>query len=173
MDIRISFVRSLAADMQYDQSVYRHKYQEWLDSSAPLNRHWFLPILSSENTLTDDYPDCLNKLKSYKLTAMRVTAPKTMYTSSRSTLRDFSFSYKESDKLRLMLEEVGDSELVYKLEYNKPELLPGYLSNMVDHWGFYNGKQAYLNYSQYYSYREPDAEKLQYGILNKILYPTT
>lgn len=173
MDIRISFVRSLAADMQYDQSVYRHKYQEWLDSSAPLNRHWFLPILSSENTLTDDYPDCLNKLKSYKLTAMRVTAPKTMYTSSRSTLRDISFSYKESDKLRLMLEEVRDSELVYKLEYNKPELLPGYLSNMVDHWGFYNGKQAYLNYSQYYSYREPDAEKLQYGILNKIIYPTT
>lgn len=171
-DIRILFSRSQTADMRYNQEVYRRKYQEWFESSSPLNRHQFLPILSLENNLKDNYPACLSNLKSYKLTSMRVTAPNEVYSTSRRTIKDISFSYKESNNLRLMLEEVKSKGLIYKLEYNQPELLPEYLSNMVDHWGFYNGKYAYLNYHDYYSLREPDGKKLLYGILNKIVYPT-
>ena len=60
----------------------------------------------------------------------------------------------------------------YSFEYNNPEMLPPNLSNMVDHWGYYNAKSAPLNYANYYSYREANPASLQYGILEKIKYPT-
>ena len=62
----------------------------------------------------------------------------------------------------------------FNFDYNRFNLLPGYLSKKEDHWGFNNGSSYTVNsdYSGYYSQRQPDASYLTVGMLSKITYPT-
>lgn len=70
----------------------------------------------------------------------------------------------------------------YTLVYKDFDKLPSdYLTTAMDHWGYYNGNEHDVkNYNENTLYdlyviksvRDPDAVKMQYGMLKKIIYPT-
>lgn len=69
-----------------------------------------------------------------------------------------------------------DSNGVYRFKYNRFDELPGdYLTTMVDHWGYYNGREYAKNgrpFENIYSLRQPDSTYAKIGILYQIHYPT-
>lgn len=79
--------------------------------------------------------------------------------------------YNANERLFLMSILQGDGGK-YNFEYYNKQLLPPYLAEKTDHWGFYNNRLAQYNRDNYYSSREPDAEAMKYGSLKKIIYPT-
>lgn len=63
----------------------------------------------------------------------------------------------------------------YSFDYNQFSSLPGYLTKMIDHWGYYKGTAYIINqndFSAYYSQRQPNINYLTLGMLSKITYPT-
>lgn len=166
-DMRVTFERSKTQELRYNQEIYQFQRNEWLNFSA---KPAFLPYLLTD-VKKDEYPQCLDKLIWYKLNRIIISDV------NKKKYNEFYFTYNNDPKQRLMLKSVwqvlrGEHTNTYTFDYKNAELLPGYLSNQTDHWGFYNGTSAPLNYSAYYSYREPKASCLQYGILDNIKYPT-
>ena len=98
--------------------------------------------------------------------------------SVETKLRQIDFRYTETNTLRLFLDFVHDSQgnFGYEFYYNNRSQLPEYLSNKLDHWGFYNNINAGVlpsDYNAYYNMRDSvDFQYLSLGILNKIKYPT-
>lgn len=103
---------------------------------------------------------------------------------SRLDVSVFRFKYND-DNSRMHLKELGIGHAGatiqrYKFRYNQYDRLPhDYLTQEVDHWGFYNGRRytlpPALNDSVadiFYSQRNPDSTKVIYGTLQKIIYPT-
>jgi len=104
--------------------------------------------------------------------------------------KEFVFGYDELPKKRLMLnsfKEKGLSidEKKYKFSYyeDPAKPLPNYLSRQLDHWGFWNGRNWFVeqlpsisyNQSQVVSYRTSREANFTYavlGSLKQIIYPT-
>lgn len=167
-DLVLDFYWDMSHELGYEERVYKEKYEAWLNTYD--GHSSFLPFLN-DNRLRDEYPACLEKLRWNKLSYIRIGK------GMRQIIRTFNFAYNDLPTQRLMLQSVSESNegttgRVWQFAYNRPDLLPPYLSNMVDHWGFYNGTYASLNFTQYHLYREPNAACLQYGMLEKITYPT-
>lgn len=110
------------------------------------------------------------------------------YAGADKFMRKVSFTYNESPNVRLMLTSMqetgadGASKSPYYFIYNNPRL-PPYNSNMLDHWGFYNGKNFFADFPVTYSYtkaevpgytasRAPNIALMQAGMLTSIKYPT-
>ena len=163
----ITFTKSLSNELKYAKSAYDEKYFAWLKVSSSYS---FLPILRSD---IYGYPACLDQMKWYKLDKITVQNK-----NKTVTLKTINFNYNNSATERLFLEKVTESgKSPYLLCYYSKEKLPGYLANKSDHWGYFNDMYAtlnldYLDYDKYYTYRSPNALVLNYGILNKIIYPT-
>ncbi len=161
----IDFNRSKSIELRYRNDIYWH---------FDVNYCPFLRFKDGEDTgYVRNFPDCLENLQWYKLDNLQIKDVPT-----GKTLRRFTFNYSSSGKQRLTLNsltEYGGTEKgkEYKFDYNNMDLLPDYLSNKTDHWGFYNNKFADIyNYTAYYSHREPDINTMQYGTISKITYPT-
>lgn len=172
----IKFNRSTSTELRYGAECYAFRYSHWQMSGGGSLGNDFIPILSINGG--EHYPKILDKLQWKKLDQIRVER------KDGTLIKAFNFGYnnKASERLRLLsVYEQGsdlDSHPPYIFGYDWSQNLPGYLSNMVDHWGFYNGKYADMSnmnnyYSTYYSYREPNATHLYAGTLNKITYPTS
>ena len=119
-----------------------------------------------------------------------------LQTTSGDLIKKFVLSpLYDSSNNRLFLSSVqefsqtGDTLPAYRFDYENINLLPGRFSKGIDHWGFYNGKQTYnssrgfIPFGTWFSFggqtvfvdgadRSVDPTKTQYGILNKITYPT-
>jgi YD repeat-containing protein len=110
------------------------------------------------------------------------------YAGADKFLKKVEFRYDESPDKRLMLnslQETGAGSVnksPYYFLYNSPAL-PPYNSNMLDHWGFYNGRNFFAEYPVTYSYskadfpayvasRAPNLSLMQAGMLTEIRYPT-
>jgi hypothetical protein len=133
------------------------------------------------------YPECLETLKWFKLDSIEVVD--ILNNTSEKTI---VFNYNQSPTQRLVLESVKETgKAPYQFSYNNIDKLPDYLECKTDHWGFfnntfggimshpefdwdiYNDKYGYMkSYLNYYNSRESNGSVLQYGILNKIIYPT-
>ena len=84
--------------------------------------------------------------------------------------------YNANDRLFLMSVVQNDGGK-YNFEYFNKQLLPKYLAEETDHWGFYNNKMAQYNSTDYnstdyFASREPDSTAVKYGALKTITYPT-
>lgn len=124
-----------------------------------------------------DFLESLNFLQWKQLDNIEITDKGKM-------IRGFKFKYTTDTKVRLTLEELYEYDLNYQdkppyvFSYYDQSLLPPYLSNKVDHWGFYNGTYANIGtwdyLSTYYQERQPtnNLNFVQAGTLRKITYPT-
>lgn len=164
---KITFTKSPSNELSYPTNTYDYAYGQWLESNNNIGIQ-FLPILKSQE---DGYPNCLNKLKWYKLDEIGIE------NKDKRLLKKIKFTYNNASNERLLLSSisegtVGSNLKTYKFDYNEVHLLPKYLSNQTDHWGFYNNTFAHLHVNDYYSQREPSSSAMSYGVLNKITYPT-
>ncbi|MDR0863849.1 MAG: RHS repeat protein, partial [Candidatus Symbiothrix sp.] len=186
-DVVVSFNKSVTNELRYkDTETYKNKYEAL---SAKGLTYPFL-FLNKGNADYLSFPNCLERLKWYQLDAItvknRATPPE--------TLKTITFSYSNSSTQRLTLDSVCESgKNPYRFLYDRISRLPGYLSNKTDHWGFFNNTSAplpsvvtyrknnqsyvdtthtYPSLRKYYQYREPKVSCMQYGVLNKIFYPT-
>jgi hypothetical protein len=115
---------------------------------------------------------------------------------SNQLIKAFDFQYKDVVTSRLMLTGVQEKDMndantgnPYKfIYYDDPSFdLPGYVSRKLDHWGFFNNRSFFDDLATYNpghgpitpndepayrQSREPDANYLKEGTLNKIYYPT-
>lgn len=162
---KASFTRSLSQELRYSTDAYAWDYANWLRYPSKIA---FLPVLKSHK---DGFPECLEKLKWYKLDYIKISL------KPFGQLAGYRFKYGNTSNERLLLSSIEDeimetSQKKYSFGYNQANLLPKYLSNRTDHWGFYNNVNAGINASNYYSQREPNSSVLVYGVLNKITYPT-
>lgn len=163
-DFIIQFECYETDDLRYGEEVFRKKTEKGVT----------YPYLESHTGETGYLTGCLQALHWYRLAGIWIID------STGETTRDIQFSYRNVPTERLLLTSVTDcgydyegNSKTYRFEYEQPEKLPGYLSNKVDHWGFYNNREAPLDdFSKYHQRREPNASVLTYGMLKKIVYPT-
>ncbi|WP_407430232.1 hypothetical protein, partial [Arcticibacter sp.] len=170
----VKFDRSTSTELRYDQIVYDYKYSLWSQNGGMFGSS-FLPVLEHNELST--YPEVLNRLQWKKLDRIKVEK------LDGTLIKVFNLGYANSSSQRLTLqtltEQGGDlsAKPPYTFAYDQSVQLPGYLSNRVDHWGFYNGTYADISdqnnyYNTYYNFRNPVAAYLYAGTLNKIGYST-
>lgn len=114
--------------------------------------------------------------------------------NNNTLIKDVDLSYIEHPQERLKLNSIIHKDVVTGQEgvkysfYYKAKLLPNYNEGLVDHWGFYNGKNYWngvssqsnigqsdilpVNLNDYYISREPDSNYMDAEIIEKIVYPT-
>lgn len=119
----------------------------------------------------DNFNGCLSKLKWCKLSDITIVHKK-----NNSRMR-FALDYEERPNQRLVLKSVREEKVQsarkYSFEYNHPELLPPYLSNKTDHWGYYNAQEANVSDLEgFYAKKEANPTCASLGLLTKINYPT-
>ena len=173
----LEFKRDSTNELKWPVKAYESKFF-W--GRKYTHGEGFLPILqvlcikhSPLNYFDEGYPECLQKLIWYKLSSIHVKNKK------GNLCKDINLNYDDMPQRRLSLQSVVENAGVsgsksYSFEYSDMEKLPPYLSNELDHWGYYNGRNAELSpYLEAYSkYREPSPKLLTYGVLSKITYPT-
>ena len=160
----IDFISEQTSELRYDEKKISDMYYH-----NPLTND--LGALVNKESVSKGFPECLTYLQWRKLVAMNV------FDMYGNPVRQFKFKYVDNPSSRLMLTEFSEdsensSNRTYRFVYNNPDSLPPYLSRMVDHWGYYNGKFANTHSAQYFNNRESDPWKMKYGVLEKIIYPT-
>lgn len=167
--------RSTSTELRYSQAVYDWSYYMWSMNGGGVYGVDFLPILS--NYGMNYYPQCLDLLQWKKLDEIRIEKP------DGTLLKSINFNYNNNANERLTLLSIteqgsnGVSKPPFTFYYDTSKPLPGYLANMTDHWGFYNGTYADISnqsnyYNTYFGYRQPNADFLLAGTLTSIVYPT-
>lgn len=168
--LRINFNTSISNELRYNDEIYENK-ASYLVQTGVYDFNLFPYLIGDPPTC---YPVNLQKLKWYKLDNIQVVKK---HGTTVIPPKSFNFVYNNNPNRRLVLNKVKEQYVgVYDFSYQNIDDLPNYLANKSDHWGFYNGTYAYVGTndlpSNYYTYREPNATYSQYGVLNKITYPT-
>jgi len=165
-NICVNFNKSISNELRYSDNIYERKAADLME--AGIEYFNLFPYLNQNNLY---YPQNLQNLKWYKLDNIQINKK-----YDNATIKNFNFSYNNNSNKRLILNNVKEVNVgVYSFNYQNVDDLPDYLANKSDHWGFYNGTYAYVgtnDFTYYYNYREPNATYSQYGVLNKITYPT-
>jgi YD repeat-containing protein len=137
--------------------------------------------LSERNDLP--HPNWNSIYKSYKIDKLTI---KDLAGQIKKTI-DFNFVNIPSQRLTLK-NVLIDNDKAYAFQYHNMDLLPGYLSKSIDHWGYFNGQLGnnniptiipsftYVLNNQPYNYqginKEPNEIFSKYGLLNKVIWPT-
>ncbi len=108
-----------------------------------------------------------------------IKVSKTGQNGSLQTIKNVNLVFNNNSNERLNLLGISISgastanAYSYSFNYNQFNLLPGYLSERVDHWGYYRGDKAtVIPSSGYFSERTTDPEKVTIGLLQSVTYPT-
>jgi hypothetical protein len=183
-DFRIDFQTGYSYELRVSNSIYNAKInleRQKLQPNGCSNYCNFLPYLGDLQSGTT--ADLIQSGLSWKyLTDIKIY--NNTQSISTNLIKEFAFKYDFSNissggdpqynaNERLFLLSVTQNDGgKYNFEYYNKQLLPPYLAEKTDHWGFYNNKLAQYNRDNYYTSREPDAEAMKYGSLKKIIYPT-
>lgn len=167
------FSSPAASDLQYPQTKVNYiteGYATEFEDKFNILKRYFMPVVSGISG--EDFPLCLNSLKRHKLSMISVSDNNSGYHGK------ISFNYSENDESRLLLKDItfsanGCQPLIFSFDYESPEKLPGYLSGMTDHWGYYNNRAPLrVHQNGYEDSREPNPDCAKYGILSSVRYPT-
>jgi hypothetical protein len=181
---KIQFDRSTSVELRYDSGMYRSTYQMYqqvynnlVDKNVYIHSiaqdsatSGFLPLLHL-NSLTT-YPALLANLQWKKLDSISIY-DKTL----NQVIQRFRLSYNNNSAQRLMLQSIvetnpsgpgNNSKPPYLFYYDSTNALPGYLSQLVDDWGTFNG----TSYLSAYDIKPASPVYAGAGTLNKIVYPT-
>lgn len=177
-DFRIEFQAENSYELRVSNSIYQKRLEKLIYRYFPNGCNSlcnFLPYFGTINSAPT--PDLIQSGLCWKsLNAVNIYNNSQLiknYTLNYdySNISSGDPQYNANDRLFLMSVVQNDGEK-YNFEYYNKQLLPPYLAEKTDHWGFYNNKLAQYNRDNYFSSREPDAEAMKYGILKKIIYPT-
>lgn len=165
----LEFNRTLSNDLRVQSSKY-HDYF----TSMKLWPAFNLLMYDLNPEQKEDLDGCLSKLKWYKLSDITVER-KNGYPNMHLVL-----DYDENPNQRLILKSIREEDMQhartakkYSFEYNRPDMLPPYLSNETDHWGYYNAREAsIMDLDGYYAKKEANPNCASLGLLTKITYPT-
>jgi len=190
----ITFNRSTSVELRYPQSLYTSSYQSY---SKRLNlagneqeqfqsiaerqvygdtvSYKFLPLLRI-NGLTS-YPADLNNLQWKKLDNISFTDK-----STSQVFKQFAFSYSNSTNQRLTLNSLKESNPSgaltdtvppYRFYYDVSKVLPTYLAEATDDWGYAKASTtSIINDTNFYYRRPPNPDFTGVGTLRKMIYPT-
>ncbi len=170
-DVNVSLSTAITQELEYDflNKICRNKGLG--PESMPILQH---NEANNPECTPLEYPSCLERLKWRQLDRIYIS-------KGGQLLKSYNFNYSSDKKQRLTLQSVildkymTDSLYAYSFEYYTPELLPEYVNQTNDHWGFYNATQQTINannWGGYYQQREPNPEYATLGTLSKITYPT-
>lgn len=200
-DTEITFTRSTSTELNYNSKIYlknRFLY-DLVRSKTPMIRYW--PVKNGE--LEERWPYLYEDVKSNDaktlLTALNWKKLNTIQIKSKFISNQefkFTLTYNDNSSQRLMLKSIKQSTLDnssnlpgYSFKYYDDIVLPGYLSEATDHWGFNNGNMQ-KNLTQprtqgfhdnlttiinnYNATRNPtnNLNVAQAGSLKEIIYPT-
>lgn len=199
----INFTSSLSTELRYDNArAYDYKYQQFLDN--PRRPHqFFLPMLDNSSV---SYPESLQKLQWKKLDKITIGKLGQNFKVYRFVYSDRPGNEYKAAQQRLTLETLTEGGInpftspifkeknPYIFTYYIPDIFQeynghftGYLTNKIDHWGFWNDVIAALDYvDTYYGYararsnvpaeigtpESPRSRLPLFGMLTKITYPT-
>lgn len=193
--LQVDFNYSVSNELKYPNETYFEVFrnnQNELPLSVPQNYFSFFSTVDEiPYYITNgiDGPFVINNSKFiwFKLENLTIAAKLYDGSSSLQPFEIIKLLYDENPSERLTLISVEkeslseESELkeVYGLKYS-PGLLPNYLTELSDHWGFFNGTKLPLNVSGGYDWltedplitRQPNEFFSHRGILSEIIYPT-
>lgn len=126
-----------------------------------------------------------NNNNTNSLTALKWARLDSIYIPEQYIYYNFVYDDNNSTNKRLCLSKIDKYtdvnsrksllQTMYSFEYDRFKDIPTYLSNMIDHWGFANGKQCIVDKNElanFSAYKEPDFNYTMIGSLSKIKYPT-
>ncbi len=180
---KVTFYRSTSTEKRYDRAIFSNNYL----GTGTVNSSF--PYLEDPNWNANGYSytldDCLARLQWKQLDSIQITTQGTR-------LRSAAFTYTHDSTVPLTLLNVQEKGVraykpAYQLSYYTGQYknvtyasLPPYVSNQVDHWGYFNNHFSFPNRSQsnywldYKLQREASTDRTVYlsGMLAKITYPT-
>lgn len=161
--------RQINAELRYIQSLFAPNIVTFWHGQMGLSRGQ----LNEFNRPVVDY-DLIKPMKLDKISIQSIQSAK--------TIKNFEFQYNGSSSSRMQLLSVqeynNDQSLPPTTFHYNDKPLSDYLSDSKDHWGYYNGKNAVIDFNstismeKYYSLREPDPKYTNAEILEMIDYPT-
>lgn len=109
----------------------------------------------------------------------------TYHKNDRITKQELSYDHLGGEFRRPFLKSIQNvnSSQKYKFEYYKTDYLPPYYTKGIDHWGYWNGRDnnvslspfdtatSYGDYTLNNTFRDPDPERYNVALLQKITYP--
>lgn len=126
----------------------------------------------ANNPLGSTRPECFTeiRIRDYDLTAGKTIIPTYSY-DGRIHMTGLSVYGGLSQNHNGCL---ADEKYTFGY-YNYASLPADCSTTAIDHWGYYNGKNYTANQyggSAFYANRNPDIQKMKYGALTSIVYPT-
>jgi hypothetical protein len=195
-DGKVTFSNSLATEqIDFDENCSSEPGS--YNNINHFNHFFIYPDISFANTekihiqghnTEGDYETVRNRFFPHKIDKISIFNNK----DNNNPLKTIDFTYTTSHSQRLKLQQLviagNDTNdiaaLKYKFEYN-PKLLPPYLSNKTDYYGFYTNQELYsdigdsaiknyiINNPNYYqTKKKPNFEYAEAEALTKIIYPT-
>jgi len=178
-DFRIEFQSGNSYELRVSNNIYQIKLNKSIKEKFPVGCSNECNFLSYFGTINSAPTTSLIQSS----LCWKVLGAITIYNNSQ-LIKSYNMKYDNSnissggdpqynanERLFLMsiLQNDGGK---YNFDYYNKQLLPPYLAEKTDHWGFYNNKIAKYNRNDYFSSREPDSTAVKYGALKTITYPT-
>ncbi|MBR5639396.1 MAG: hypothetical protein IKW83_06485 [Muribaculaceae bacterium] len=179
IDFPSGYVKFYSADSEqltYPSAKY---YTTQMRGNIALNSFYYYLINGVKDG--DNYIDINNGGFVFsRLKKSRILNSIKIYNTNDTLINNITFDFynKGDNNHRVFLKNInnpqkwiGTYEFFYKNMLNMPE----YLSGQIDHWGYYNARSVNYMYStadEYFNSREPNPATSDYGIIQKIKYPT-
>jgi hypothetical protein len=193
---KVNFESNTSNELRYDEVIFSHIDWHRYAIDGPHGRALdivtylypcFYPPATATPGCADTAPSTatlLTALKWRKLNKIQIQ------TSAGTTLKEFEFTYNNISTERLILQKVQEKSGTkvippYQFTYFESSgiLLPNYLRNHTDHWGFNNGQKVIspadfaapntlAGYGATFRSPNTDSKYVKLSTLTKIQYPT-